>query len=69
MDADRAEDLVEDALEADSTLRAFDLDADDENGRVVLTGAVRTAAQRQRAEDVAKRVAPGITLDNRIRVE
>jgi osmotically-inducible protein OsmY len=67
--ADEADDRIEHALEADSTLGAFDLDADDENGRVVLTGTVRTAAQRQLAEDIAKRVAPDVPVDNRIRVE
>lgn len=67
--ADEADDRVEDALEADSTLRAFDLDADDEDGRLILTGAVRTAEQRTLAEEIAKRTAPGIAIDNRIRVE
>ncbi len=67
--ADEADDRIEDALEADPALRAFDLDADDEDGRVVLTGTVRTAAERQTAEDVARRTAPGVPLDNRIRVQ
>lgn len=68
-DADEAEDRVEDALEADRTLRAFDLDVDDDNGRLVLKGTVRTQAQRTQAEDIAKRVAPGIAIDNRIQVQ
>jgi osmotically-inducible protein OsmY len=67
--ADEADDRVEDALEADTELRAFDLDADDDDGRIVLTGRVRTAAQRGQAEAIAKRLAPGIAIDNRIRVE
>lgn len=68
-DADDAEDLVEDAIEADATLRAFDLDVDDENGRLVLKGTVRTAAERTQAEEIAKRAATGIGIDNRIRVQ
>ena len=67
--ADEADDRVEDALDADTTLRAFDLDADDEDGRLILTGDVRTAEQRTLAEDIARRVAPGVPIDNRIRVE
>ncbi|HEY0970267.1 MAG TPA: BON domain-containing protein [Gemmatimonadales bacterium] len=67
--ADEADDRVEDALEADPTLREFDLDVDDEDGRLVLEGTVRTAAQRSQAEEIARRLAPGIPIDNRIRVE
>ena len=68
-DVDEAEDRVEDALEADSTLRALDIDADEENGGIVLEGTVRTAAQRTLAEQVATRTAPGVTIVNRIKVQ
>ena len=67
--ADEADDRVEDAFDADSTLRALDLDVDDEDGRLVLKGSVRTAAQRTQAEDLAKRTASGIRVDNQIKVE
>jgi osmotically-inducible protein OsmY len=67
--ADEAEDKVEDALDADAALRAFDLDVDDENGQLVLKGTVSTASQRTQAENIVKRVAPGIRIDNRIKVQ
>lgn len=67
--ADEAENKVEDALDADAALGTFDLDVDDENGQLVLKGTVQTAAQRAQAEDIAKRVAPGIRIDNRIKVQ
>lgn len=67
--ADEADDRVEDAFEADSGLRALNLDVDDEDGRLQLKGKVGTAAQRTQAEDITKRVAPGIAIDNQIKVE
>lgn len=67
--ADEADDRVEDALEAEAALREFDLDVDDEDGRLILKGTVRTDAQRTQAEEIATRVAPGIPVDNQIRVE
>ncbi len=68
-DLDDMEDRVEDALEADSVLATFDLDADDKDGGIVIEGTVRTAEQKTRAEDVAKRTAPGATIVNRVRVQ
>jgi osmotically-inducible protein OsmY len=68
-DADRIDDRVEVALNADSTLRGFGLDADEDNNTVVLKGAVRTDAQKQQAAQVATGVASGVTIDNRIRVD
>ena len=68
-DADRVDDRVEVALSTDATLRGFGLDADDDNGRIVLKGAVRTEAQKTAAADVATRVAAGLSIDNRIRVD
>lgn len=67
--ADEAEDRVEEAFDADTTLEALDLDADDEDGRLVLEGTVRTAAQRTQAEAVAKEAAGGVRLENRIKVK
>lgn len=66
---DDVEDQVEDALEADSVLRGFDLDADDTSGGITIDGAVRSADQKARAEEIAKRTAPNVTITNRIRVQ
>src|SRR5688572_26746077 len=67
--ADDRDDVVERALDADAGLQAFALDADDDDGRIVLKGRVQTAAQRDLAGQVAAREAAGITVDNRIRVD
>ena len=67
--ADDRDDVVERALDGDSTLAAFGLDADDDDGRIVLKGAVRTDAQKDLAMQVATREAAGLTIDNRIRVD
>ena len=68
-DADRVDDRVEVALSTDANLRPFGLDADEDDGRVVLKGAVRTEEQRAAAAQVATGVAAGIAIDNRIRVD
>jgi osmotically-inducible protein OsmY len=67
--ADARDDVVERALDADTGLQAFALDADDEDGRIELKGRVRTAAQRDLAGQIAAREAAGVTVDNRIRVD
>jgi osmotically-inducible protein OsmY len=67
--AESADDRVEVALSTDANLRGFGLDADESEGRVILKGAVRTDEQKSQAAQVAARVAPGVTVDNRIRVE
>jgi osmotically-inducible protein OsmY len=69
VDVDDIEDQVEDALEADSTMRALDLDVDEENGQLVLEGNVKTAQQRTLAEGLAKRIAGTVTVVNRVKVE
>jgi osmotically-inducible protein OsmY len=68
-DADRVDNRVEVALSTDSTLRPFGLDADEDDGRVVLKGAVRSEDQKSKAMQVATGVASGVTVDNRIRVD
>ena len=68
LNADRAEGAIENALEADTKLRAFDLDADDNNGAIALKGTVQTTEERALAEEIAKRTAPGISINNQIRV-
>jgi len=67
--AEQMDDRVERALETDSALQAFGLDADDDNGRIVLKGRVRTAAQQALALQVANREAGGVAVDNRIRID
>lgn len=69
VDVDDIEEQVEDALEADSTMRALDLDVDEENGQLVLEGNVRTAAQRTLAEGLVKRIAGTVAVVNRIKVQ
>jgi osmotically-inducible protein OsmY len=69
MDPDQAEDRIEEALRADSGLAAFRLDADDENGGIELEGGVATDAQKTRAAEIAASMAPGLAVDNQIRVD
>ena len=66
---DDVEDRVEDALEADSVLAMFDLDVDDANNGLTIDGRVRSEDQKTRAEEVAKRTAPGVSILNRVRVQ
>jgi osmotically-inducible protein OsmY len=68
-DAERVDNRVEVALSTDATLRPFGLDADDDDGRVVLKGAVRTEEQKSMATRVATSVAAGVPIENRIRVD
>ena len=66
---ERHADRIESAFERDNVLRRFDLDADSEDGRnghIEIEGRVRNASQRARAYDVARRVAPGYRIINRI---
>ena len=67
--AEQMDDRVERALETDSTLQAFGLDADDDNGRIIIKGRVRTAEQQALALQVANREAGGVAVDNRVRVD
>lgn len=68
VDADKAEDLVSDALKANATLKPLNIDADEENGGILLKGTVQTAAQKTLAENLAKQAAPGFSITNQIRV-
>jgi len=67
--AESADDRVEVALSTNSDLRGFGLDANERSGRIVLRGTVRTEAQRSQAAQIAASIAPGVTIDNQIRVE
>lgn len=66
---DDLDDRVEDALDADTALRAFDLDAEEEDGGLKLEGRVRTAEQKTLAEQVARRIATSGAIENRIEVD
>lgn len=65
LSVDDAAEKVEKALENNSTLKAFDLDADDEKNTIVLKGRVQNQSQKALAETVAKQTAPGFAV-NRI---
>lgn len=68
-DVDDIEDQIEDAIEADSTLRALDIDVDEDDGQIVIEGAVNTAAQQSAVDALAKRLAGTVTVVNRLKVE
>ncbi|WP_310419072.1 BON domain-containing protein [Chamaesiphon sp. OTE_8_metabat_110] len=63
---DDAAEQVEEALDNHPTLRAFDLDANDENNSIVLTGRVQTEAQKQLAQTLTQQLAPGVAIVNQI---
>lgn len=65
-DIDDIADRVEEALDSDGTLKQFDLDADDQDNSIVLTGRVQTAEQKALAEQIARQTAPNISLNNQI---
>jgi hypothetical protein len=68
-DIDDIADRVEEALDSDATLKAFDLDADDRDNSIVLTGRVQTAEQKALAEQIARQSAPNISLNNQIVIQ
>ncbi len=59
-------DRVEEALDSDATLKAFDLDADDRDNSIVLTGRVQTSEQKSLAEQIARQVAANVSINNEI---
>lgn len=61
---------VKAALIADDTVEADDINVDTnrETKTVVLKGSVPTTAQKDEAEAIARRQAPGYTIDNQLRV-
>ena len=65
-DLDDIANRVEEALDSDATLKQFDLDADDRDNSLVLTGRVQTAEQKALAEQIARQTAPNISLNNQI---
>ena len=68
-DIDDIADRVEEALDSDGTLKQFDLDADDQDNSIVLTGRVQTAEQKALAEQIARQTAPNISLNNQIVIQ
>ena len=65
-DIDDIVDRVEEALDSDATLKQFDLDADDRDNSIVLTGRVQTAEQKALAEQIARQSAPNVSINNEI---
>lgn len=57
---------VEEALDSDGTLKPFDLDADDRDNSIVLTGRVQTAEQKALAEQIARQIAANVSINNEI---
>lgn len=68
IDADKAEDYVSDAFKANTTLKPLNIEADQENGGILIKGIVQTAEQRTLAENVAKQAAPNFSINNQIRI-
>jgi nucleoid-associated protein YgaU len=66
-DAGRAA-QVRTALSQDDELRQFDFDASVRAGALTLTGVVRTQAQRQRAEQIARSFVGAGLVDNQLTV-
>jgi osmotically-inducible protein OsmY len=69
VDIDEVEERVEDALEAEASLKPFKFNADEEAGQLVVEGTVQTAEQKTLAEQIARRVAGTVTIVSRIRVQ
>ena len=68
---ERYADRIEAAFERDNVLARFDLEADaegDRTGYIELEGRVHNASQRNRALSIARRVAPGYRIVNRIQI-
>lgn len=65
-DVDDVEEQIEKAFEDDATIKALNLDVDEDNGQIVLEGTA-PAAQRTAAEEIAKRIAGTVTVVNRIK--
>lgn len=68
---ERHADRIEKAFERDNVLRRFDLDADSEGGRtgyIEIEGRVHNASQRARAYSIARNIAPGYRIINRISI-
>lgn len=69
LEAARAAARVQSALAADEELARFVLTASLRDGVVVLTGTVATAAQRARAEAIARGTPGVVRIDNRLEVD
>jgi len=68
-DIDDIADRVEEALDSDVTLKQFDLDVDDQDNSIVLTGRVQTAEQKALAEQIARQTAANVSLNNQIVIQ
>ena len=61
-------DRVKRALESEAKIQAAGIDVTAKEGRVTLWGTAATAAERRRAEGVAKKVEGVSAVDNQIKV-
>jgi sporulation protein YlmC with PRC-barrel domain len=60
---------IRDGWANDATLHAYNLRAEADGDRIVLSGTLPTPKLAERAEATARRVTTDITIDNRIRVD
>jgi hyperosmotically inducible protein len=61
--------LAERALAANTNLSSYMLRVEQRGGRLVLTGSVRSAAEKDLAGALAREAAPGATIDNALEVK
>jgi len=59
---------VKRALESEAKIQAAGIDVSAADGKVTLWGTTTTAAERRRAENVAKKVQGVSAVDNQIKV-
>lgn len=64
-----AAERIEDMYENHGTLKPFDLDAEEEDNRVVLKGKVDTTEHKTMAEELARQNAAGLTVVSQIVVD
>jgi hyperosmotically inducible periplasmic protein len=60
---------VQDALDDNTAYKFPDVKVNVYNGRVQLSGFVQTRDQKQKAEDIAKSMTSGVTVENKITVK
>jgi hypothetical protein len=64
-----AAERIEDIYENHGTLKPFDLDAEEEDNRIVLKGKVDTAERKAMVEELARQNASGQTVVSQIVVD
>lgn len=68
-DRDDLDDRIEDAIEANAEFRGADVDVEEEDGRIVLEGTVRSTAQQALVQSLARRMADTVPVISRLRVQ